>query len=359
MKLSTCTLARALALALALPAACPAAPRDPLPALAARPDATSVSGLSSGAFMAVQYQVAYSSSVTGAGIVAGGPYYCAAGMLFTYVANCMGVPMTMLVTSPMAMAARNFATIGVIDSLDNLKKARVYIFSGTNDTVVYQPAVDAAVTLFEELGVKSENLRYVNTTPAGHALLTPGFGNSCEVNETPYISQCQQDDVAYDQPGAILAHIYGPLNPPTSRRTGRLLAFDQREFAAESTSMADEAYAYVPQRCTDGAACRVHVAFHGCLQSQKFVQDDFYNRTSYNDWADTNDIIVLYPQVNDSQPWNQNGCWDWIGYTGPGYAFKGAPQMKAIRAMIARLTAPRGAAPVALNSGAVRLSRRD
>jgi poly(3-hydroxybutyrate) depolymerase len=39
--------------------------------------AHTVSGLSSGAFFASQYHVAFSSEVAGAGIVAGGPYYCA------------------------------------------------------------------------------------------------------------------------------------------------------------------------------------------------------------------------------------------------------------------------------------------
>ena len=41
---------------------------------------TSVSGLSSGGFMAVQFQIAFSSTVKGAGIVAGGPYFCARGV---------------------------------------------------------------------------------------------------------------------------------------------------------------------------------------------------------------------------------------------------------------------------------------
>ena len=42
-----------------------------------RIDATSVSGLSAGAYMAGQFQIAHSSIVRGAGIVAGGPYGCA------------------------------------------------------------------------------------------------------------------------------------------------------------------------------------------------------------------------------------------------------------------------------------------
>ena len=43
---------------------------------------TSVSGLSFGAFMAVQLQVDYSDSIIGAGVVAGGPYYCVANNFF-------------------------------------------------------------------------------------------------------------------------------------------------------------------------------------------------------------------------------------------------------------------------------------
>jgi poly(3-hydroxybutyrate) depolymerase len=40
------------------------------------PSKVTVSGLSSGGFMAVQMHVAYSSVFSGAGIFAGGPYYC-------------------------------------------------------------------------------------------------------------------------------------------------------------------------------------------------------------------------------------------------------------------------------------------
>jgi hypothetical protein len=38
---------------------------------------SSISGISSGAFMAVQFGTAWSSVIKGVGIVAGGPYWCA------------------------------------------------------------------------------------------------------------------------------------------------------------------------------------------------------------------------------------------------------------------------------------------
>ena len=50
---------------------------EALPKLGADLAATSVSGLSSGAFMAGQIEVAHSKDIVGAGIVAGGPYACA------------------------------------------------------------------------------------------------------------------------------------------------------------------------------------------------------------------------------------------------------------------------------------------
>jgi poly(3-hydroxybutyrate) depolymerase len=38
---------------------------------------SSISGISSGAFMAVQFATAWSSLIKGVGVVAGGPYWCA------------------------------------------------------------------------------------------------------------------------------------------------------------------------------------------------------------------------------------------------------------------------------------------
>src|ERR1700737_5435716 len=40
---------------------------------------SSISGISSGAFMAVQFGVSWSSIVKGVGVIAGAPYYCAQG----------------------------------------------------------------------------------------------------------------------------------------------------------------------------------------------------------------------------------------------------------------------------------------
>lgn len=47
-----------------------------------------VSGLSGGAYMAVQYHVAFSATVSGVGALAGGPYYCAINNVGLALGRC-------------------------------------------------------------------------------------------------------------------------------------------------------------------------------------------------------------------------------------------------------------------------------
>lgn len=64
-----------------------------LPALKIDKTQTTVSGLSAGGFMAVQLHVAYSATFAkGAGVVAGGPFYCAEGSIVNATGRCMVTP---------------------------------------------------------------------------------------------------------------------------------------------------------------------------------------------------------------------------------------------------------------------------
>ncbi|HEX6155736.1 MAG TPA: depolymerase, partial [Burkholderiales bacterium] len=62
---------------------------EPLPGLGAEGSTFTVSGISSGGYMAVQIHVALSSRVQGAAAIAAGPYYCAQGSISTAMNNCM------------------------------------------------------------------------------------------------------------------------------------------------------------------------------------------------------------------------------------------------------------------------------
>ena len=108
-------------------------------------------------------------------------------------------------------------------------------------------------------------------------------------------------------------------------------------------------HVYVPRACAAGKVCRLHLALHGCHQYDEEIGNVYYTHSGYNEWAESNDIIVLYPQAiattiplsvwpfNLQTLINPNGCWDWWGYTGKDYANKEGVQIKAIMAMIARL----------------------
>jgi poly(3-hydroxybutyrate) depolymerase len=123
-----------------------------------------------------------------------------------------------------------------------------------------------------------------------------------------------------------------------------VVAFDQRELGGTNAiSMAAEGFVYVPRAC-DTQSCRVHVAFHGCRQGVEAVGERFVREAGYNRWADTNRLIVLYPQAVARYWWwiyNPNGCWDWWGYTGQAYATKEGDQIRAVMAMVERLGAKR------------------
>ena len=304
---------------------------EPLPSFNVDRTQASVSGLSSGAFMAVQFHTAYSADVMGAGVVAGGPYNCAY-VNFGSIDTCMqGAPRG----EASYAGAQGFAELGEIDGTDNLRRARVYVFSGTKDAVVAQPVVDATYYYYQAAGVPKSHIQYVRTVPAGHAFITPSYGGDCSKNASPYINHCTVKGRGYDQAGAILSQIYGTLNAPAGKPAGRLIAFDQAPFGG--LAMGDQGFLYVPRSCDQGAACRVHVVFHGCLQTPQDIGDQYYADTGYNRWADTNNILVLYPQAAADFPVNPKHCWDWWGYTGLQFNVKAAPQMSAVKGMMDRL----------------------
>ncbi len=297
-------------------------------------DETSVSGLSSGAFMAVQFHVAFSSIMKGAAIFAGGPYHCANGSQSTAESNCM-YPTTAPSIAPCVAATKQYAASGDIDDPSNLSTQKVFLFGGADDHTVNPVVMDALDSYYRTYMDKSA-IDYVDRRPGtSHTMPTLDYGTSCDESMTPYIGNCN-----YDGAGLALAQIYGTLAPPAVTLSGTIVTLPQSQFIADPSSraLADDAYAYVPAACAKGATCRIHVAFHGCEQNAAAVGSAFYEHAGYNPWADTNHIIVLYPQTSTSDG-DFEGCWDWYGFTGSDYATKTAPQMAMVRSMIDFLVA--------------------
>lgn len=339
-------------LGLAILAGCGEQGGNRLPAVGARIDQTSVSGISAGAYMAGQFQLAHGRDVVGAGIIAGGPWGCAEslyadvmpgpGTAFLNLSRAMnGCMLNALepwgIPDPQWLAGRagQLAAKERIDPIAAVRSDRVYLFTGQEDRTVVPAIVAAANEFYRAVGIDGGRIAFVDDMPAGHAFVTEDKGLACDVTASPYIVDCN-----YDMAGALLKHIYGDLNPKGDAPIGEVITFDQAEFleGLGSHGMADSGAVYISPECRKEGGCRVHIAFHGCNQSTASVGDSFITDSGFLAWADTNRLIVLFPQVS-STPANPQACWDWWGYTGRQFLTRDAPQIVAVRRMLMRLAA--------------------
>jgi len=304
----------------------------PVPKYGLDLSSVTVSGLSSGGFMAVQFHVAFSSFVSGAAIFAGGPWDCSKGSVSTALTTCAGgsPPPD---TASLVTATNAAAQAGDIDPVAGLSGTRVFLFGGADDTVV-NPVVMDSLDAYYASFVPSGSIDYVSRRPAtAHTLPTLAYGTPCDESATPYVAKCN-----YDGAGAALAQLYGTLAPPAATPTGTIVTVPQTDFTddAGSHSLSDTAYLYVPTSCASGDTCKLHVSFHGCLQNADDVGDAYYGHAGFDEWADTNHLVVLYPQTVKTAS-NPEACWDFWGYDSPSFAKKTGPQMAMVRAMIAGL----------------------
>jgi poly(3-hydroxybutyrate) depolymerase len=296
----------------------------------------SLSGLSSGGYMATQYHLSHADSVSGVGIIAAGPYNCARGSITTALSECVttapeAYPMSLLDV----YSADNTKYLANKAALQN---DRVWLLHGTLDTRIGADVANALHQQYSSI-VKTDNLVYINNKPFAHVFPTIGSDQTCETSAAPFIGKCN-----YDAAGKLLTHIFGSLNDKVLRdeltNHGEFFSIDQSELADLSgTGMHDDGYLFVPKTCLKGEVCRVHVSFHGCNQSIDNVKDAYATQTGLNEWAATNNFVVLYPQVEMSRfmPMNPQSCWDWWGYTDENYANKNGKQIKAVHSMVNNL----------------------
>lgn len=312
-------------------------------------DDVTVSGVSSGGYMAVQLQVAYSSRFTGAGVVAGGPYGCAEGTLAIALTRCMR-PTAADEPDPARLAwlTRLAAAQDRIDPVDGLARDRVWMFASPDDTVVH-PRVSERLFDYYLAFVEPARIAYVRDVRGEHSMPTADFGFPCfhkGASSNPddhFLNDCD-----YDAAGAMLAHLLQRVRRVPSEPAGRLVAFDQAEFLPQPAAhgLAATGYAYVPDACAAGMRCRLHVALHGCLQSADRIGETYVRHAGYNRWADANRLVVLYPQATASpQQGNGNGCWDWWGYDDARHLERGGRQMAAVMRMVDRVTGGMSAEP--------------
>ena len=305
--------------------------QDALPSLTIDLKNVTVSGLSSGGYMATQFQLAHSDWVKGVGVIAGGPYFCAQGDITTALAQCVNKVEGEINLEALNEKAKQYETEGKIASLSNMKDAKVWLFHGTQDTRVIAPVSDL---LFEQykLWTDTQNITYINDKPMAHLFPTENKGVNCMKSESPFIGNCD-----YDAAGAMLSHLVEDVSTPDESLSGQIHSIDQQKIAGDDAkTLASEGFVYVPESCAQGEPCRAHISFHGCNQYADAVGDAYTTQTGLNEWADDNHIVVLYPQTKKSlfMPLNPQGCWDWWGYASGNYANRNGAQINAVKQLL-------------------------
>ncbi|GAB3185092.1 esterase/PHB depolymerase [Micromonospora palomenae] len=292
-----------------------------------------VAGVSSGGYMATQLHVAYSSRIRGAAIFAAGPYYCAQNNVSQAIYGC-GDNQYPTNLSALQTYTRTWASYGWVDPVGNLSGDPVYVFHGNNDNTVKKSVTDDLVRYYQHFGA---SVQYDSASSAGHAWVSPYGTVGCTATASPFLNNC-----GTDPQNSLLRKLLGSVSAPnTGPLGGSLIRFSQNTHAvngwAPGLSMDDNGFAYVPSSCAAGQSCRLLVALHGCLQGYGKIGTAFVDRANLNQYADTNNLIVLYPQASTSSS-NPNGCWDWWGYLGAtNYPIKGGAQVETIMNMVRRL----------------------
>jgi len=293
------------------------------------PKSVTVSGVSSGAFMAVQMHVIHSKVISGAASVAGGAFACARSGSLAAQLDCMSRPSSDRADEFIA-SARELEGAGSIDLLTHLHDDRVLIFSSQNDSVVSPKNADRLESFYRAFIPSTQILRRQDEK-AAHGFPTLNYGSPCEKGKLPWLLQCQ-----LDLAGDILNFFYGPLESRKDSKKENLRRFSQTSFGSERALLYESGWIYIPTDCQRGATCRLHLAFHGCQMNPDFIQDQFVVHSGFNEWAEGNRIIILYPQAAKSSK-SPQACWDWFGATGPDYLTKSGLQIQAVFQMIQAL----------------------
>lgn len=294
----------------------------------------SVSGLSSGGYMANQFHVAHSDWINRIGIIAGGPYYCAQGSIKIALEQCVNQVLNPIDLSQLNSATEAYTKEGKIAPISHLKNSKVWLFHGTNDNKVVK---DVSQALYQQyLGFSGKgNVKYVNNVATSHLFPTLDKGKDCQQSVAPYIGDCD-----FDAAGDMLNFLFDDLSPRSKQTSGNVIELDQQQLGGPAAAtLADKAYAYIPPSCAAGASCSLHVSFHGCNQNTQSIGHQYIQNTGLNNWAETNHMVVLYPQTKNStfMPFNPQGCWDWWGYADADYATQQGQQIQAVSNMIRSL----------------------
>ena len=182
--------------------------------------AVTVSGLSSGGFFAHQFHIAFSKLVTGAGIIAGGPFGCVESIPNPYVwfwtldrvsaatvacSHYYGDRYYGLRPSPpkaddSVRLIRDAWRQHAIDDPANLAGHKVWLFHGRSDDVVPSGVESVVKQVYEAFGLREPSLRSdfnASGPSANHGMPVSRFAGAskfpvrtCGEHAPPFVIQC-------------------------------------------------------------------------------------------------------------------------------------------------------------------------
>lgn len=321
-------------------------PLEKLPRLNAQ-EKVSLAGFSSGAFTAVNYQIAYSNNVSKVAIISGGAYNC--GKDFEHVkTHCLNPKSeNMLPTfEHQQTIIKNFANQKLIDNPDNLKNHKVWLYAAKNDQtvnfLVMQNLNDFYNNIFQK---NSDNQKqFVITENDNHVWVSNLAKNTCEIKGTPpYVNYCNGYDMAENYLKFLFSNQVS--NDKNKNIKGRFIKFSQsdiqQKYNIKNAEMADEGFAFIPKQCeskdnVEKSTCAIHFVLHGCSQSADMVDNNFVYQSGVWQYATNYNLIVVYPQTKKTEK-NPYSCWDFYAFTGENYATNKAPQLQTLNAIAKEL----------------------
>ncbi|MCO5141554.1 MAG: prolyl oligopeptidase family serine peptidase [Oligoflexia bacterium] len=305
-----------------------AAIAEPLPKIQIHQEKTTVSGISSGAFMAIQTHIALSNIITGSSAIAGGPFWCSKGSLEHGISHCMSEP-EKINTHELLTKLRDYEKTDLIAPTQNLRNDKILLLHGEADTVVKSSAVEKTKELYQAL-VDEAQITTSIVPNMGHGFPTKQYGNKCNKSASPWINQC-----GFSAAEKILTYFYGSLPEELEKPSSKNLKIYNFTPIIKDSGIAPYFYLYLPKKCAN-TTCALHIAFHGCQMSPEFIGTKFVKNAGYNAIAESLGVVILYPQILKTSK-NPNGCWDWLGYTDENFATNRGKQIQVIQALLNEL----------------------
>ena len=274
--------------------------------------AYSVSGISSGAFMAAQMGVIYSDDVTAVGLVAGGFFNCAGNQYQTASKQALklGAGYKIFFATEVDVAAQaqghlseaikispqnpiyqsvqicmkhpdqavidqtsltDFESKKLIASLTNIQNQKILLYQGQLDKVVNPKMLAKNLEFYKGQNVKDENIKIIENEKGAHTFATDYKGlNDCSTQGVPYISSCD-----LDLAGDILKHALGTPDLVRNSIDDEKLIHGINQKTSETTPDSIGTYGYLgasPFCLENPSQCQVHVALHGCEMADAFDQ---------------------------------------------------------------------------------------